>query len=1131
MPLRKTKIEAMQKIFFALVYFSGSILFAQESFVQSVVPPSPNASAMIKYANIQVSHYTGVPNISIPFGELPGRDISIPVGLQYHASGIKVQDVASSVGLGWNLYAGGAITRVAQGIPDGIENYCSTGTSSYWSNYLGSCDGERDIFYFNFLGRAGKMFFDEGDNVHTMPYSDLIIEDGINSGMGGDGAWIITDERGYKYYFGESAGTREQTTYYTGSSVTGYTEKFTFTATWYLNKIVSPTDVEVASFTYYTGSDFEYEMFAQQKIDPSGAGSFYYPDANTKVKIKQAKYINAITTDVASVQFSYLNTRQDLINGWQLNTVSFKDQYGGVKRKFQLLLDYFSCNISIPSPDPGIAWPCRLRLASIMEGVNNLIESYSFAYNETSGNPDRNNFHSDHYGYYNYTISDTNPYFRLPEPPLGCESNGVKKSQDADKIIVFSLAEIKTNTGGRTVFEYDQIIRRSLRIKSISDYDGSNLVTKSTFTYGSDQGVNIPVYSYDTDDGTTVCSSSSFRDLYDLNGTTVGYSTVTETFLDGSKIIREFTNFSDYNDTPPVVAKYKQTFPGSPVLQGAMDINGPPFTSTTSKFWMRGLSKKIRIYDSQTNLLKEEVLSYEEGPVVSTVSNTAINVLRTNHPNGDPMMVTYISGVYNLESRPVYLTETKSRIYDQNGYTNFIESTTSFAYHSLHKTFPTAITRQVGTGPSEKVTYRYPTDVTGGGTYPTGVQLLAGGVWGLENLHVIEPVEQVNWYKDFGSSTFSIVGAQIKAYKRQMFGHKTLLHSTYNLQLDNPIASLSPELSLTNGGRDFTMDSRYRLVDSYNIDNTTALLTSSQSSSGITSSYQWINNALPSSVITNPGVSQHKKDFVHNSINGLTQQTDENSRNTHFEYESNTGKIRLVRDHDNNIVTRYRYQNQGEDVSLPEGSISASGCQTVNASILFTASITTEYGQTTYEWDFGDGTTATTTSGNQSHAYSTAGNYTVNVKRTNPEYFGETQSSTSVSISSAITSASVCANGVVSYDICGIDSPQTNQCLGGGGIEEAMATAQILPPCSGSVSAPTLSVTVAGSVSSYQWQYKLNSGSWINFGSSTSSITGPPGYGGCTTGTYSVRCIVEDACGNSVTSSTLILTAYASTGC
>src|SRR5882757_10686882 len=71
--------------------------------LKNVMPPSPNASSLGKYADWPVNEYTGVPNINIPLYELKGRSISVPVSLSYHASGIKVGEVAPSVGLGWSL--------------------------------------------------------------------------------------------------------------------------------------------------------------------------------------------------------------------------------------------------------------------------------------------------------------------------------------------------------------------------------------------------------------------------------------------------------------------------------------------------------------------------------------------------------------------------------------------------------------------------------------------------------------------------------------------------------------------------------------------------------------------------------------------------------------------------------------------------------------------------------------------------------------------------------------------------------------------------------------------------------------------------------------------------------------------
>lgn len=95
----------------------------QTNFTPNVIPPSPNAASLGKYGDIPVSYYTGLVNTSIPIYTISDQDIQIPISLSYHHGGIRVEEEASVVGLGWSLNAGGVITRTIRGRDDFHEQY------------------------------------------------------------------------------------------------------------------------------------------------------------------------------------------------------------------------------------------------------------------------------------------------------------------------------------------------------------------------------------------------------------------------------------------------------------------------------------------------------------------------------------------------------------------------------------------------------------------------------------------------------------------------------------------------------------------------------------------------------------------------------------------------------------------------------------------------------------------------------------------------------------------------------------------------------------------------------------------------------------------------------------------------
>ncbi|MEL6190775.1 MAG: RHS repeat domain-containing protein [Bacteroidota bacterium] len=187
--------------------------------LQDVVLPAPNAAALGKYADIPVSHFSGVPSISIPIYTVQEGPLRLPVSLNYHASGLKVAETSSWVGMGWSLNAGGMITRTVLGIPDespkGMANYRQQivkeienpegkiRRSFFQEVTAGLVDTESDIFSFNFAGASGKFFIDGNKEVQLIPEQDVRVT--INWGFSGFTkilGFIVTLPDGTSYHFG-----------------------------------------------------------------------------------------------------------------------------------------------------------------------------------------------------------------------------------------------------------------------------------------------------------------------------------------------------------------------------------------------------------------------------------------------------------------------------------------------------------------------------------------------------------------------------------------------------------------------------------------------------------------------------------------------------------------------------------------------------------------------------------------------------------------------------------------------------------------------------------------------------------------------------------------------------------------
>lgn len=98
---------------------AGIVMLTTTAYAQNAIlkmqnyhPVSPSAFQFLKYDEMPVSEYTGVPNISIPLYNIEEDGVNIPINLTYHSGGIRVNQEASWVGLGWDLNFGSIVQEI-----------------------------------------------------------------------------------------------------------------------------------------------------------------------------------------------------------------------------------------------------------------------------------------------------------------------------------------------------------------------------------------------------------------------------------------------------------------------------------------------------------------------------------------------------------------------------------------------------------------------------------------------------------------------------------------------------------------------------------------------------------------------------------------------------------------------------------------------------------------------------------------------------------------------------------------------------------------------------------------------------------------------------------------------------------
>ncbi len=438
-----------------LLFFSQTKAEAQQNGnynLRTVIPASATTASLGKYGEIPVALYTGIPNISIPLYEIKDGALNLPVSLSYHAGGIKVEEEASNVGIGWSLNAGGVIGRQIRGYADEfgwitpsynrLENLTGSAYNTATLNIEnGSRDSQADIFYYNFNGRSGKFFIDQDGEVHGYPVNGLLISTLRGSQFTGAGlGWKITTEDGTVYEFDKAERS------YTDMCGTESLENVT---AWFITKIKSADGAREITFTY-NSVNYMRPVFLGETRYMYLSGYGYESISNSGScggnNVINSYQLTRIDFSEGYLKFNYSSTeRLDLPGEKAIDQIEIYNQANQLIKKFDFAYDYFGAGSGSSST--------RLKLTSLTEkSPTGQKPPYIFTYNESLQALHKNDYSRDYWGYYNGKSNST----LIPGKKVGNYIYpGADRRANPEVSQAFMLKKIKYPTGGETEFTYE----------------------------------------------------------------------------------------------------------------------------------------------------------------------------------------------------------------------------------------------------------------------------------------------------------------------------------------------------------------------------------------------------------------------------------------------------------------------------------------------------------------------------------------------------------------------------------------------------------------------------------------------------------------------------------------------------
>jgi YD repeat-containing protein len=863
----------MKKIFFiilAILKFTSS-LQAQTTdanyFIPAPFPKAPNTAAQEKYGSYDVNLFTGVPNISIPLYTIESGGLKVPVTLSYHASGIKVSEVASWVGLGWSLSAGGTISRHVMGkADDAVGGYlqgwlrlASTFIPSNesdldeWERIVkGEHDGQPDIYSYDFPAHEGKFFFDGNNNYKTalIPFSPISITNTNFNPSHFTDPYIpkfnIIDEHGNNLLFGYN--TTETTATATQSTV-----GVPYTSAWMLEKMISQNRRDTVSFNYTN----------QVVHSPDVSSQTYY--INDNVNASAGQYINSRGIGLSNSNSSTIDekllseiyfkngkvvfetdpsVRQDLISSGihALKSIKiFNYNYSIKDYELQKSIVFYTSYF-----DPLHNKRLKLDSIQILDKAGIKQQKYRFDYNEAINLPTYGSYAIDYWGYYNGKANDVLiPRMTVPYAQSNIIiGSTVPNSRESDSTFMQAnvLNRIWYPTGGYTEFAFQTNqyldggtlkLAGGLRVKSIKSYDGVNsLPVVKTYIYenvSARKNFVIDFGFFVNSQTRQYWGSTSPGGL----GVQVLATMTSRTYVSNSKV--DLEPFDAATVVYPKVSEYTGTIDNN---AGRTDYifrdNSDLFSSATmtgtpvikSYFFARGQliskSEYLRKSNGSYQIVRMDSTSYKAFPtryfvaVGLVAGRSRINEgLRTGivyYPEAfghDPVTQNgFLMSNYDMVAEDNYATGTLSRTFDSDVPAKVITSVSEMKYDNIKHQQVTRTRHVDSRGNTTVSKSKYPADyLIGQATTTTNTILDAM----LTNNMQAEEIEKWDSVQTVSPVVNGVTGGQLNIFKAGQIAGTIVPSTISKLNVSTPVTNFDTSKVVSGS---LTTDSRYvQMID------------------------------------------------------------------------------------------------------------------------------------------------------------------------------------------------------------------------------------------------------------------------------------------------------------------------------